>query len=500
MSAHRTFRRRKDETAKPKGEIERVPEAPVEPPAGYVAPPRRQAKPVVPVIDRVGPVLETEDLMALATMDADELAALMEGATSHAKVEMGKKVTGTISRISDIMLFVDLGTKAEASIARTELPDAVVGDTIEAMVLDVSDFGITLSMKLSGEAAFEYLDEALANQLPIEGKVVSKNRGGFEVMVGGARAFCPISRISRLPETDPDALIGRTLSFRVLETGEKIVLDRRVLQQEAVAETAEALWSSLEVGYSTRGVVRNVQPFGVFVDMGGVDGMIPNRELIGSAPSVGSSLEVRVLEIDHTRKRVTLSARNSENDPWGLVGVEFHSGGVYTGTVVRITDFGAFVDLAEGLTGLVHASRMTEGLPEVGSAITVKIASVDTERQRLQLVPTTEDATSANTGEMAKGFVSEVLSNGVVIQLEDGRTGWLPSKEVELPPGTVIQQRFRRGKAVEARVVSGDERRVNLSLKSDPTESSRAWRGHQTKNESFGTMAGLFGSLKLPKK
>jgi small subunit ribosomal protein S1 len=358
-------------------------------------------------------------------------------------------------------------------------------------------------MQLSGDAALDHLEDAKETQVPIEAKVVSRNKGGFEVMIGSVRAFCPMSRISRIQAMDLDGYVGQVLAFRVIETGDKIVLDRRVIQDEAAEVKATELWGTIDIGQELRGVVRNVQPFGFFVDVGGIDGLVPKREYPGDPPGVGVGLDVRVLEIDVARKRLTLSARAAGDDPWNLVGVDFVPGGIYMGTVARVAPFGAFVELSEGLQGLAHSSRFPGGLPKEGASLRVRLVEVDRDRQRLDLAPVAEGAEDeAPVGEQVKGIVAEVMRNGLVVQLDDGRTAWLPAGEVDLPGGTVLAQRFRKGKPIEARVSQAGDRRVVLSMKEDPAESSRAWRSHLKKAKAggFGTLGDLLGGLDLPKK
>lgn len=447
--------------------------------------------------------IDMDDLLALAQMDPAELAALMSDSVQLPRFEVGTRVKGTITRVGREDLFVDLGGKAEGTLDRAELPEASPGDEVEAFVLAMEEGSVRLSTRLSGSAAAGYLDEARESGIPVDGRVVSRNSGGFEVRVGSVRAFCPISRISRLPEVDLDAYVGQVLQFRVVESGDKVVLDRRVLQEEENAARAEALWQSLAQGDKLRGTVRNVQPFGVFVDVGGVDGLVPRSELGwgGTDPSrysAGQSLEVEVLEIDREARRLTLSARHAEDDPWLLVGNSFRMGGIYEGEVVRVEPYGAFVALTEGLVGLVHNSRLPSGLPKVGESLQVRLVSVDDGRRRLELAPATADE-QAEAGAQVKGTVTQVLKNGIVVLLPDGRTGWLAAREVELPAGTVLAQRFRVGKPVTARVLEEQGDRVSLTLREEPSQSDD-WRVHARgsgRSEGFGTLGDLLGKLDL---
>ncbi|MEZ4240210.1 MAG: S1 RNA-binding domain-containing protein [Myxococcota bacterium] len=472
----------------------------------------RPPKPREPQRERA---FDPDDLMALAQMDPAELAALMEGSVGQRSVKPGTRVEGTVTRVGDDVVFVDVGAKSEGQIERGELKEVAVGDRIQAFVVADDELGIQLSTSLSGQAASEHLDEARETGTPVEGKVTRRNSGGFEVRIGSVRAFCPISRISRLPEVDLDAYLGQTLPFRVVETGEKVVVDRRVLQEEEAATKADELWGRLAEGQQHRGIIRSVQPFGMFVDIGGVDGLVPKREISWASVDdprtvvkQGQAVEVVILEIDHEHRKLTLSARALEDDPWTSLGLQFHEGGVYPGTVVRAEPYGVFVELTPGLTGLVHVSKLPGGAPAVGTALDVRLLAIDLERRRLELSPVREGG--AAEGQPAaevrvRGTVADVMRNGVVVQLDDGRTGWLPENEVDLPGGTVLAQRFRQGRTVEARVVQDDPRRPTLSMRANTEAEERSWQQHRaggrgaSSGGSFGTLGDLLGGLNLKK-
>jgi small subunit ribosomal protein S1 len=475
--------------------------------------PAERAEPANPPAPR----LDQNDLLAIAQMDPAELAALMEGTIRRERVEVGARVTGTVTRVGKETVFVDIGGKSEGLLERGDAPDDVkLGDTLTAYVVAEDETGVSLSKTLSGRAAAEHLEEARASGLPVEGNVASRNSGGFDVRIGTARAFCPVSLISRIPEVDLDAFVGQTLQFRVVETGDKLVVNRRVLQEEEAERKAEGLWATLAEGQQHRGVVRSVQAFGFFVDLGGIDGLVPKREISWksvddprTAVKVGQAVEVVILEIDRERKKLTLSAKALEDDPWTAVGVAFHEGGVYRGLVVRGETFGVFVELAPGLDGLVHSSKLAAGVPAVGSAIDVRLLSIDRERHRLELAPVAEGEASAapRADARVRGTVADVLRNGVVVQLDDGRTGWLPENEVDLPSGTVLAQRFRKGKPLEARIAKDDPKRPTLSLREASEEEERSWKVHQAQSRggktpgggSFGTLGDLLGGLKVKK-
>ncbi len=501
----------------------RVPRVPVRRPKNAPAAPTVEAAPAEPepvVVSKpepepVGPPtpkLETDDLLALADMDPSELAALMDGAVERGIVEVGDKVDAIVSRVGHDTVFVDLGGKSEGQLERGEFPDVAMGDTITAYIVAKGEWGVHLSRQLQGDAAGEIVDEAHASGMPLEGKVTSRNKGGYEVRIGPVRAFCPMSLMSRLPEMDPDALVGQTLTFKVIETGDKIVLSRRALQEEEVADQAKKIWLEIEPGMEYRGVVRNTAAFGFFVDIGGVDGLVPRREIAwGSvedprtAVRVGQSVDVRVLDVDREARKLTFSCRNLDDDPWQKIGTEFMEGEVYSGIVVRLETFGAFVELDAGLSGLLHVSKLGGDTPQPGDQLSVRILGVDTERRRLDLGLSTSEYTGSATAEAVSeavvGVVTDVLHNGVVVKLDDGRVGWLDARDAVLEPGTVLAQRYRRGKRIEARSTGERGGRVSLSTKADDASEDRSWRQAARKqkksDKGFGTMGDLLKGLKL---
>ncbi len=478
-----------------------------------VAPPPRRA-PEPEILDsEPAPKLDTNDLLAIAQMDPSELAALMAGSFVRKELQVGARVTGRVTRVGRDTVFVDLGGKSEGQLERPSAPNARPGDELTAYVASIGENGVELATTLSGRAAAEHLEEARASGLPVEGKVTARNAGGFEVRIGSARAFCPTSLVSRLPEVDMDAFVGQTLQFRVVETGDKVVVNRRVLQEEEVEKKAEELWPTLAPGQQHRGTVRSVQDFGFFVDLGGIDGLVPRREISwasGADPRtavrVGQAVEVVVLEVDRDRRKITLSVKALESDPWHAVGSAFTEGGIYSGTVVRAEPFGCFVELAPGLSGLVHVSKLAGGAPDVGSSIDVRLLAIDAERRRLELAPVTSGETATSPDVLVKGTVLEVMRNGVTVQLADGRIGWLPESEADLPAGTVLAQRYRRGKSVEARITRDDSRKPTLSVRVDLDDDERNWRSHQARStpaqkgggsaSGFGTLGDLLGALK----
>jgi small subunit ribosomal protein S1 len=436
-------------------------------------------------------------------MDMDALAALMDGSIANA-AKIGDRVQGIITKRGKERCLVDCGAKSEAVIETLQIGEAQVGDTIDAYVISNHDGELFLSTAASGEAADRILADAMENGTPMEGTVTGRNAGGFDVRLGDMRAFCPVSQIDRAAAADLDTYIGQTLSFLVMESkGKDVVVSRRKLLDKLRSEGFDAFWASVNVGDSFEGTVTNIQAFGVFVDIGGAEGMVHRSELGygNSDPSSlnrGDKLTVRILELREETGKISLSAKDPANSPWKqAVGSTFKEGGTYTGVVQGVEAYGAFVELSPGLQGLLHSSRTGGTMPKKGDSIEVRLDRIDHERQRLELSNPNHTAAASSTvieGEEVEGTVEDVLKNGVVVKLTDGRTGWWPERNAALAAGTVLAQRFRRGRAVKAKVVEQqpDGRRVVLTQKTEAGNSN--WRGQkQATAGGFGTLGDLLG-------
>jgi small subunit ribosomal protein S1 len=354
--------------------------------------------PVEEVEDR-GPSLDAEALMAeVNDLTSEQLEALMSAGAPR-RYRPGDEASGRVVRIEGETVFVDVGSKSEALLDINELEERPkIGAELTAYVLRTDGNGMRLSLKVGGhDADIETLEQAREAGVPVEGRVKSSNTGGFTVMVGGMTAFCPHSQIDRIPSDDKSIYLDQTYSFRVIDIeGRKVVLSRRAILDEEAAEKAEGLWETTKPGDVAEGVVTGVRDFGVFVDIGGIQGLVHVSELSwdteATPPARGDRLSVRVLEVDRGANRISLSMKDPALSPWNKVGSDFVIGELYTGTVVRLTDFGAFVKLAPGLEGLVHISNISKDRIEHPSdvlkaeqRIEVRLLNIDDDRQRLGL-------------------------------------------------------------------------------------------------------------------
>ena len=392
----RTIRRKKG-AAKPDSSqpaAESSPETSPDEAVQEAAPARKlKTRPTGPRVDAAA--LEAE----AKALDASAMAALMSGGVPR-DPEPGQQVDGTVASISDSTVFVNIGAKSEGAIDRSTMadPDSLqVGDAVSAFVVRVGSQGIRLAEKLSGAGSREMLEEAFRGRIPVEGTVEGRNPGGFNVMLSGVKAFCPTSQIARLAGDDLDAYVGQTLVFLITEFKERdVVVSHRAHQEAQAAEEATQVWDTLKVGDIRDGAVATVQDFGVFIELGGVQGLLHKSELGQGAdvtlPAVGDVVTVRVKSIDRAKERISPGLKDEPTGPWAAVGTDFVEGESYTGTVSRIMDFGAFVKLAEGLEGLVHISQLAHhrvdhpsSVVKQGQEVKVRIMEIDEERKRIGL-------------------------------------------------------------------------------------------------------------------
>lgn len=464
----------------------------------------------IPVSERLA---ELDAIAGLASIDMEAIlgAAPLRGLT----LTPGARVQGTVTSISHDDLQVDLGARSTGFLPRRELGDLhpKVGDVIDVWVVSADDLGVQLSVRLSGAAAAAHLEEAAEAGIPVEGQVLSRNNGGYEVRIGTSKAFCPISQMSRVPLADPDSVVGQTLPFRVLETSGKIVVSRRALEEADAAADRERFWQTAHVGDEVIATITNVQPWAAFVDVGGVDARLPKREVgweeiddLTTRLVRGQRITVRIVDIDALQNKVTVSARDPSLDPWKAIDDTLRVGDVRTGRVISQTDYGVFIEVSPGVHGLLHARRLVGDAPAPGTTASVRLTRIDAAARRIELASPdwepsanpepTESDDRAGVGTVLQGMVEHVEPGGVRLRLPDGRTGWLPGREVELAPGQQLAHRFRAGFPAEVRIKADAGGRLTFSQLPDEGEDRRAWQqqANQQQQASLGTMADLFAA------
>ncbi len=342
----------------------------------------------------------------------EDFAQLLEQSGETAELSPGAPVTGVIIQIGENDAFVDCGGRSELPIATAELQDEngkllyQVGDQLTAHVQAVGEeLRLTLSLDLR-DGDLTALLKAQEDGTPVTGTVREINKGGLSVDLAGRRAFCPYSQIELRRVDNAEQYVGRSLSFRILEMsedGRNIVISRRALLQEERDQIAQETRSSLAVGDVREGVVTRLAPFGAFVDIGGIEGLVHISQISyariddpASILQVGQIVKVKVLEIQNLgggrRERISLSMKALADDPWPATARALKVGEEVLGQVVRLTDFGAFVELQPGVQGLIHISELAphrihhpDEIVQPGQEVRVRILDVDTARRRISL-------------------------------------------------------------------------------------------------------------------
>ena len=346
----------------------------------------------------------------------EDFATLFAGQEALRPLQVGEPVRGRVIHVTAESVFVDVGGKGEAWIDRAELVDeegrlrVAVGDEVEATVMSTGD-EVRLSYKLKrGARARQALALALETGVPVEGRVAAVIKGGYEVTVGGLRAFCPVSQMDvRRAETAAEDYVGRVLEFRVVSYGDRgrnIVLSRRRLLEERAAQAAEETRKTIVPGAVLPGTVAALAEFGAFVDLGGVQGLVPLSELSHSRVGrpadrlrVGEAVTVKVLRLDEAKGRITLSLKALEGDPWAAVPGRLRERQVVRGRAARATDFGVFVELLPGVDGLLHVSEIPRNrqaavreAASTGAELDVIVVALDAEKHRIALALAPADA------------------------------------------------------------------------------------------------------------
>jgi small subunit ribosomal protein S1 len=447
-------------------------------------------------------------------------------------------------KIGKDTIFVDLGGKSEGLADIQEFLDKKgnltieQGDWVEMRVASIRDgVHLTKGMKVHGADALEILREAKENLIPVEGRVVRAIKGGFEIDLSGIRAFCPLGQID-LPFCEkPEEHVGARYPFRIMEIKEKgknIIVSRRALLQEEQEKKLKETLARLKPGLECEGMVRKLTDFGAFVDIGGIEGMVHISEISHGRithPSEilnpGQQVRVRVMKIEtdkEGRPKISLSIKSMEPDAWEK-GLGFEEGEIIRGKVCRITDFGAFVEVAPGVDGLVHISEISyERVPhpskllKEGDMVDVLVMGIDRQmrrvslsireamiRKKMEAEGMGSDKVRLEVGQILKGIVEDSKPYGLFIrlpQLGPKVRGLLPTEELKDSGKGDIKRKFPKGQEIQVEVIAIDEQgRIRLSQKvmeeREDREDYKKFLEKEEKRGKLGTLADLFKNFKV---
>jgi small subunit ribosomal protein S1 len=429
----------------------------------------------------------------------ESFAQLFEESLASQRIRPGQILTGRVIEVTPDVVVVSAGLKSEAVIPTQQFKnergeiEVSVGDDVEVALDSVEDgSGET---RLSREKAkrartWERLEKAFEEGEVVSGLINGRVKGGFTVEIDFVRAFLPGSLVDVRPVRDPSYLEGKTLEFKVIKLDQKrnnVVVSRRaVVEQEYSAERSELL-DKLQEGAVIRGVVKNLTDYGAFVDLGGIDGLLHITDMAwkrvkhpSEVVNVGDEIDVRILKFDRERQRVSLGLKQLGADPWQNIARRYPSGTRLFGKVTNIADYGCFVEIEEGVEGLVHVSEMDwtnknvnpSKVVHIGEEVEVMVLDIDEERRRISLGikqckpnPWREFAENYNRGDHVSGQVRSITDFGLFIGLPGGIDGLVHLSDLSWDlPGEEAIRSYQKGQEVEAVVVAIDPERERISL------------------------------------
>ena len=430
---------------------------------------------------------------------SESFAELFEESLKAVEMEPGAIVTGTIVDIDEDWVTVHAGLKSEGVIPRSQFVDEKgnfelsIGDQVKVAMEAVDDgFGET---RLSREKArraevWMVLEEAFEGAKKIPGFLQGKVKGGFTVDIDGIRAFLPGSLVDMRPVREVAHLEGKELEFKVIKLDQRrnnVVVSRRAVLEEENSVEREALLTSLAEGMDLKGIVKNLTDYGAFVDLGGVDGLLHITDMAwrrikhpSEIVNVGDEIRVRVLKFDRDRQRVSLGLKQLGEDPWGEIKARYPENHIVEGKVTNLTDYGCFVEIEEGVEGLVHVSEMDwtnknihpSKVVQVGDDVKVMILDIDEDRRRIslgikqtQMNPWEQFSSGFGKGDKITGTIKSITDFGIFIGLDGGIDGLVHLSDISWnDTGEQAVRDYQKGQEVTTVVLAIDPERERISL------------------------------------
>jgi small subunit ribosomal protein S1 len=437
---------------------------------------------------------------AVNPMDTMEsFAALFEESLTRQEMRAGEVITAEVVRVDQNFVVVNAGLKSESFIAAEEFKndrgevEANPGDFVLVAIEMLEDgYGETrLSRdKAKRIAAWNDLDKALTDSILVKGMITGKVKGGLTVMVNGIRAFLPGSLVDTRPIKDTTPFEGKEYEFKVIKLDRKrnnVVLSRRAVLEANMGEERQKLLENLSEGTIVKGIVKNITEYGAFVDLGGIDGLLHITDLAwrrvrhpSEVLNVGDEVTAKVLKFDQEKNRVSLGMKQLGEDPWVGIARRYPAGTRLFGKVTNLTDYGSFVEIEQGIEGLVHVSEMDwtnknihpSKVVQLGDEVEVMILEIDEERRRISLGmkqcqanPWDDFAMNHKKGDKVRGAIKSITDFGIFIGLPGGIDGLVHLSDLSwTATGEEAKQNFKKGDEVEAVVLSIDVEKERISL------------------------------------
>ncbi|CRI65740.1 30S ribosomal protein S1 [Thiocapsa sp. KS1] len=429
----------------------------------------------------------------------ESFAELFEQSLSTTQLQPGTIVIGTVIEITSDNVVINAGLKSEGVIPRIQFigPDGqlevAIGDEVEVALDAVEDgFGVT---RLSREkakrfAAWDHLEKAFEAAETVKGMINGKVKGGFTVDLGTVRAFLPGSLVDVRPVRDTTYLEGKEQEFKVIKLDRKrnnVVVSRRAVVEEEYSAERDQLLKNLEEGMEVKGVVKNLTDYGAFLDLGGIDGLLHITDMAwrrvkhpSEVVEIGDEVTVKVLKFDRDRQRVSLGLKQMGEDPWVNISRRYPESTRVFGKVTNIADYGCFVEIEEGVEGLVHVSEMDwtnknihpSKVVALGDEVEVMVLDIDEERRRISLGikqcamnPWDEFAVTHKKGDHVSGKIKSITDFGIFIGLDGGIDGLVHLSDISWDEaGEQALRRYKKGDELETVVLSVDPERERISL------------------------------------
>jgi small subunit ribosomal protein S1 len=430
---------------------------------------------------------------------SESFAALLEESLTKTKMSPGAMLIGTVIDIDNDMVIVSTHSKSEGVIPKWQFLnnngelEVAIGDEVE-VALDLFEDGLGATLlsrdKAKKNKAWFELENAFEKDITIVGRINGKVRGGFTVDVGALRAFLPGSLVDVRPIRDTTFLENRDLEFKVIKIDQKrnnVVLSRRAVVEKEYSAEREELLKTLEEGATVVGVVKNLTDYGAFIDLGGIDGLLHITDMAwrrvrhpSECVEIGQEIKVKVLKYDKDKNRVSLGMKQMNEDPWQNIARRYPAGFRVFGKVNNLTDYGCFVEIEEGVEGLVHVSEMDwtnknvnpSKLVQLGDEVEIMVLEIDEERRRISLGmkqckpnPWDEFATNHSKGDKITGKIKSITDFGIFIGLEGGIDGLVHTSDISwADDGETSVRDFKKGDELETVILAVDSERERISL------------------------------------
>ena len=436
--------------------------------------------------------------MAENTENTDNFESLLNQSLKKIKNFEGKVVNGKVISIDHNNALVDVGLKSEGRISIDELrfcdkeKEIKVGDKIEVYVERVEDKNgeaVLSREKAKKEQAFDNFNDHLKKNKSIDGKIYGKVKGGYTVDVNGVITFLPGSQVDVKPIKDINHLVEQTLSFKVLKIDKdrgNIVISRKAFLEENLKKNVKNAKKEFKEGKSVEGIIKNITDYGAFVDLGTTDGLIHLTDISWrriNHPSdflkIGQKIKVKILKFDLESNKISLGIKQLGPDPWKNIEKKYKEGKIYSGKVSKITDYGAFIELEDGIEGLIHVSEMTwdkkktnpNEIVSIGEVVDVSILELDLDNRKLSLRMKKEDSNPwikyskiYKKGSIVKGKVGNIAEYGIFVNLEADLDGMVHVSDIEWEWDNKSTTKFKAGDTIKSIVLDVNERKQRISL------------------------------------